>query len=74
MSSLTKAQKHAVISATLALADAVRELGSVPSGHLYARVMGQLQLEEYEAMIGCLIRNGIISKDDNHVLTWKGDK
>ena len=52
-----------------AVADAIRELGEVPSGHLYAHLMSKLSLEQYEQVIGVLKQAGLIT-ESNHLLTW----
>lgn len=54
-----------------AVADAIRELGEVPSGHLYAHLMSKLSLEQYEQVIGVLKQAGLIT-ESNHLLTWVG--
>ena len=56
----------------LAIAEAIRELKQVPSGHLYARLMGRLSLEEYNLLIGFIQRAGLI-KIQNHLITWIGE-
>ena len=38
----------------VAVADAIKALGSIPSGHLYARLMPHMSLEAYQAIIGVL--------------------
>ena len=52
-----------------AVADAIRELGEVPSGHLYAHLMSKLSLEQYEQVIAVLKQAGLIT-ESNHLLTW----
>jgi hypothetical protein len=54
-----------------AVADAIRELGEVPSGHLYAHLMSKLSLEQYEQVIGVLKQARLIA-ESNHLLTWVG--
>jgi hypothetical protein len=54
-----------------AVADTIRELGEVPSGHLYAHLMSKLSLEQYEQVIGVLKQAGLIT-ESNHLLTWVG--
>jgi hypothetical protein len=56
-------------SISMAIADAIRELGSVPSGHLYARLMGYMDIEAYTEVIQALKRAGVVSERD-HLLTW----
>jgi hypothetical protein len=39
----------------------------IPSGHLYAAVMGTVDLTTYEQLIGVMVRSGLITRS-NHVL------
>lgn len=57
----------------LTVAEAIRELGSVPSGHLYARLMNKLTLDQYYGVIGALKRAELVS-ESGYVLTWIGPK
>lgn len=57
------------LNAVRALADVIQELGEVPSGHLYASVMGSIQLHQYERMIDTLVGSGIV-KRSGHLLVW----
>ena len=66
-------QAGALVMATAALAEAIRDLGSVPSGHLYARVMGHMTAEQYAWAIDRLKGAGLVA-EDNHVLRWVGPK
>lgn len=63
-------KSEAAVSAVLAVAEAIRSLGSVPSGHLYAQLMGHLTLEQYTSIIGALKGAGVVT-EQNHLLTWK---
>lgn len=69
----TKAQVDAVKAIVLAVAETIRELGKVPSGHLYANLMGRMSLDDYKAIIQLLKDTKMVS-ESNHVLTWIGDK
>jgi hypothetical protein len=71
MNAPTKAQAEAALQILVALAEAIRDLGTVPAGHLYAQVMGQLDLPSFDAAIGQLIGAGLIERD-GHLLKWKG--
>ena len=71
MSPITKSQVGAAVSATLAIAEAIRALGSVPSGHLYARVMAHMDIHQYEALLDVLKGAGLI-KVKKDVITWTG--
>jgi hypothetical protein len=62
----------AALGILTAVADAIRELGEVPSGHLYANLMSKLTLEQYEQIIGVLKSTGLVSESNAHLLTWLG--
>ena len=64
-----KAQVTAALEAVRAVADAIRELKRVPSGHLYAIVMPHLSLESYEKIIGTLKGAGLV-REEFHELIW----
>jgi hypothetical protein len=66
-----EATKAKIKLQALAIAEAIRELGSVPSGHLYARLMGQLAIEEYNAIIAVL-KGAELVTEEAHVLSWIG--
>jgi hypothetical protein len=72
MTTASKAQVKAYLDAAMAIADAIRDLGSVPSGHLYAHVMGRMGLETYQAIIKVLVDGGLVRQDASHLLTWIG--
>jgi len=61
----------AALQVTAAVAEAIRELGNVPSGHLYAHLMGRLSLQQYESIIGLLKQTGLVT-ESGHELTWIG--
>ena len=65
-------QLKALKELTIALAQAIHDLGSVPSGHLYARVMGSISLPTYQMMIAQLEKTKLV-KNENHLLTWIGE-
>ena len=71
MTTMTKEQIKAALELIVAIGDVIRELKEVPSGHLYARVMNNLTLEQYESIINQLIRAKLVRKS-NHVLYWIG--
>lgn len=67
----TKEQISAAFQTIAAVAEAIRELKEVPSGHLYAQLMGSLSLDTYQAIIGRLTGAGLVL-EENHLLTWIG--
>lgn len=54
----------------MAVTDAIRELKQVPSGHLYARLMGHMSLDSYQKVIDILKVTGMVKEDRFHMLTW----
>ena len=67
----TKQEIGAAITAIKAIADAIRELGEVPSGHLYAHLMGKMSLADYNKVIGILKGATLVSESGN-LLKWTG--
>lgn len=65
---------QAALDIITAIAEAIRDIGSVPSGHLYATVMGHMSLQTYESIINMLVRSNLVRRDGNHLLTWIGPK
>ena len=65
-------ESKALIKCVMLLAEAIRALGEIPSGHLYARVMGHMTLQRYEAILQTLIRAELVSRDGSHMLRWTG--
>jgi len=59
------------IRVTAALAEAIRAVGSVPSGHLYARVVGQMGIDTFTGAIELLKRAGLV-EEKGHELRWIG--
>lgn len=72
-SQFTKDQIKAAFDTVRALADAIRALGSVPSGVLYAQCMPHMDLPTYQKAIGMLKGAGLV-REDCHVLFWTGPK
>lgn len=67
----TKEQVKASVDMALAVADAIRELGEVPSGHLYARLMGHMDIDAYSQMIE-LLKDAKVITVTNHLIKWVG--
>jgi hypothetical protein len=62
----------AAVEIMKAVAGAIKDLGTIPSGHLYAQLMGKMSLDSYEKMLSALQRMGIVSVDGNHLVTYIG--
>ncbi len=63
---------QAATGAVLAVAECIRDLGAVPSGHLYARLMGHMSADAYQGVIAALVRAGLVRQHPNHLLEWIG--
>ncbi len=54
-----------------AIADAIREAGSIPAGTLYAMLMPSgCTLERFDWVIGILVESGRVVRDPSHLLRW----
>lgn len=71
MSGVTKDQVRAAVNTVVVLTETIRELKEVPSGVLYAQVMGHMSFENYQAAIALIKRTKLVS-EENHVLRWVG--
>lgn len=67
----TKAQMLAAFELVVIVGQAIRELKEIPSGHLYAQLMGKLTLSQYESILNTLKRAKMI-KIEYHLITWIG--
>lgn len=73
MNTPSKEAIQATIQTVAAIAEAIRDLGSVPSGHLYAQVMGHMSIDQYSQIIVLLKKAGLVT-ESGHLLTWVGPK
>lgn len=53
-------------------ANAIRDVGQMPEGKLYAQVMGHMDLATFRSAVDMLIRCELVKRDALHVLTWIG--
>ena len=69
----TKKQLAAGLDIAFAAAEFIRTSQSqeVPEGHLYAHLMGVLDLGTFEKLVQCLVRTGLVRKERN-LLRWVG--
>ena len=49
----------------------ISEVGEIPSGHLYARLMDRMDLSAYEGAVRLLVKLGLVERSGD-VLKWKG--
>ena len=71
MSNAANPQVRGAVGVVLAVAEAIRDLKEVPSGHLYAQLMGHMELATYNKIIDILKNAGMV-REQNHLLTWTG--
>lgn len=65
---MNEAQLRALINATNGIYEIIQLSGGIPSGHLYARLMGQCSLDVYNFLLNTLIESGRV-KQFNFFLT-----
>ncbi len=68
----TKHQIIAAIEASRAIADAIRELGEVPEGHLYARLTGVMDIHQFGLVVRLLADSGLVERRPGPILRWVG--
>lgn len=69
---MTSEQIQSAITAVSEIGKVIREVKRIPSGHLYAQLMGVLSLEKYEMIIGLLKKTGLITEQNNELI-WIAD-
>ena len=68
---LNKEQFFGLVEVVNCIGRVIEDLGQVPSGHLYANLMGKMDLNTYNEIIGILVESGKV-KQESHLLTWIG--
>lgn len=63
----------AAVEIAMAVAEAIRELGEIPSGHLYAKLMLYgVTLTQHQSILGTLTMAGLIEVTPAHLVRWIG--
>ena len=70
MTNISKSKLSAALNIVQAIAETIRELGEVPSGELYARLIGKLDLSDYEEVIRILKETELVTETPGHLLRW----
>jgi hypothetical protein len=65
-------QIQSAITAVSEIGKVIREVKRIPSGHLYAQLMGVLSLEKYEMVINLLKKTGLVTEQNNELI-WIGN-
>jgi hypothetical protein len=71
MPETTTAQVKSTFNALVAISEAIREAGRVPSGTLYAILCGRMDFRTYESLIRTLKHAGLVEEKYNE-LRWIG--
>ena len=66
----TKAEILAAVEVARSVADLIRELGEVPSGLLYARLMSFMDLAAFHQVVALLVDAGLVERRSNNILRW----
>lgn len=69
---VTRRELEAGLMMAAAVAEAIQALGEVPSGELYARLMGHMSINTYQAIISTLKRAKLV-EEQHHLLRWVGE-
>ena len=66
-------QAKAAIKITMAVADTIKELGTVPAGVLYAQLMGHMSLDSFNSLLNLMTRGDKpLVKRNGDLLVWNG--
>lgn len=69
---VTLEEKKAAMGMILAVTEAIREAKRIPAGHLYAILMGKIDLAGFEGMIALIVDTGLVKRTAYHELVWIG--
>jgi hypothetical protein len=72
LTTMTTEQAQKLIEFMGAIASLIKEVKEIPSGHLYAQLMGKMTLDQYQNMIATLQKAGLVSLK-NDLLTYTGE-
>jgi len=65
----TEKEVNAAAKCVVFIAELIRELGEIPSGHLYAQLIGRVTLDQYNSLIS-IVKKTFPVKEVNHNLIW----
>ena len=69
--SVTTENIQSALKVMVAAVEAIKDAGQIPSGHLYAAMMGTLSQSSYDAMLRQILRTGLV-RQDGDVLIYVG--
>lgn len=69
---MTSQEIATAIQAVASIGRMIRDAKRIPSGHLYAQLMGHLSLDKYELAIRLLKQESLIAEKSNELI-WIAD-
>lgn len=69
---VTPEQTKVGLAIVVAVAETIRESKRVPSGVVYAALVGRVSLEGYNTILSILKGAGLIQETNSHELVWVG--
>ena len=70
---VTKGQIAHAVELAIQIGGIIRDIGPIPSGHLYTMLMPVMNLATYESLITLLVNQQLVRRGANHMLHWIGD-
>lgn len=70
LNQISKEDIRAAVEIASAVAQVIQSAGEIPSGELYAHLMGTMDIETYERLIQSMINTGLIRRERSHLLVW----
>jgi hypothetical protein len=67
----TKEQLKAGLNTVLAVTEAIREAGEIPSGTLYAVLMGKVDMQGFDKIVSIVTGSSLVEKRGD-LLRWVG--
>ena len=70
---MNEEQRKKQVNAMTEIALAIRTAGRIPSGHLYASLMGVMGLVQYQRILETLKTAGLIKVTGSHEIIYTGE-
>lgn len=69
---MTDAEIKVALNYLITVTETVREAREIPEGIVYAALMDRMDINAFNSMIGVLIKSGLVTRSNAHLLTWVG--
>ena len=70
---MNEEQRKKQVAGMTEIAQSIRTAGRIPSGHLYASLMGVMGLVQYQKIISTLTAAGLIKVTGSHEIIYTGE-